>query len=118
MSTTIMENTKETAKDTEILREILESEKMADEIIAKAEMEKQRILNDAQRNSSKLLAEKKEGIRRVQEKKIMDFMSKASSIKAAKIADGKKIASQMKAKAEKNIGKAVDFVMKKLEEMV
>lgn len=117
MNKTVMENTEET-KETEILKEIRESEKKADDIVSKAEIEKQRILNNAKRNSSKLLVEKKEEIRKAQEKKLMDFKSNTSSIKAKKTEDGKKIASQIRAKAEKNTDKAVDFVMKKFEEMV
>ena len=117
MNKTVVENTEDT-KETEILKEIRESEKKADEIVSQAEIEKQRILNSAKRNSSKLLIEKKEEIRKAQEKKLMDFKSNASSIKAEKMGDGKKIADQIGAKAEKNMDKAVDFVMKKFEEMV
>lgn len=117
MNKTVMETTEDT-KETEILKEIRESEQKADEIVSKAEIEKQRILNDARRNSSKLLVEKKEEIRKAQEKKIMDFRGSTNSINAEKIADGKKIAGQIKAKAEKNMNDTVNFVMKKFEEMV
>ena len=118
MNKIVMENTEDT-KETEILKEIRGSEQKADEIVSNAEIEKQRILNNAKRNSSKLLVEKKEEIRKAQEKKLMDFKSNVSSIiNTEKAEDGKKIAGQIKAKAEKNMNKAVDFVMKKFEEMI
>ncbi len=104
--------------EAEILGEIRDAEKKADEIIGKAKREKEAILREAAVNSSKLLASKEEEIKKLQEKKIMDFRDKARLIREEKIAEGKPTARQIKAKAEKNIAKAVEFVIKKFEEMV
>ncbi|MFH0868568.1 MAG: hypothetical protein V1831_04615 [Candidatus Woesearchaeota archaeon] len=105
-------------KETEILTEIKESEKKAEEIIESAKREQEQILNDAKRNSSKLLVAKKQEIRELQEKKILDFRSNASSVRGERVNEGKKAANQAKANAEKNVSKAVEFVMKKFEEMM
>ena len=48
----------------------------------------------------------------------MDFREKAKLIGEEKSAEGKMAAKQLKAKSEKNIGKAVDSILKKFEEMV
>lgn len=104
--------------EAEILTEIKESEKRADEIIERAKKEKELIIQDALRNSSKLLAEKQEEIRKAQEKKLMEARDKARLLKEEKLAEGKLVAKQTKAKSEKNVPKAVDFVLKKFEEMV
>ena len=104
--------------EAEILTEIRDSEKKADEIIERANREKEAILHDARINSSKLLAAKQEEIRKLQEKKIVDFRNKAMLIKEEKIGEGRSAVRQVKAKSEKNIAKAVEFVMKKFEEMV
>lgn len=106
------------SKETEILSEIKESEKQSEEIIEKAKREQERILSDARKNSSKLLAAKKQEIIEAQEKKIMDFRNKAGSLRGEKVKEGKKTANQAKVKAEKNISKAIDFVMEKFEETI
>ena len=104
--------------EAEILSEIRESEKRADEIIERAKKEKETIIQEAIRNSTKLFAAKEEEIRKAQEKKIMDFREKAKLIKEEKIADGKATVKQARAKAEKNIAKAAELVMKKFEESI
>ena len=104
--------------EAEILSEILDSEKKADDILERAKREKEKILQEAMRNSSKLLADKEEEIRKFQEKKIMDFRDKAKLIREGKLAEGKVISKQIKTKAEKNIAKAIEFVLKKFEEMI
>ena len=104
--------------EAEILIEIKESEKKADEIIERANREKEAILHQAAINSSKILTAKEEEIRKLQEKKIMEFRDKARLVKEEKIAEGRSMAKQMKAKSEKNIPKAVEFVLKKFEEMI
>lgn len=104
--------------EAEILSEIRDAEKKADEIIERAKREKEAILREAYVNSSRLLASKGEEIKKLQEKKIMDFRDKSKLIKEEKIAEGKAAAKQARAKAEKNIQKAVEFIMKKFDEMV
>lgn len=106
------------SREAEILIEIKEAEKKADEVIERANREKESMLHQAAINSTKMLAAKEQEIRKLQEKKIMEFRDKARLIKAEKIADGKSMAKQLKAKAEKNISKAVEFVLKKFEDMI
>ena len=104
--------------EAEILTEIKDSEKRADEIIERAKREKESIIQEAIRNSLKLLTAKEEEIKKSQEKKISDFRDKAKLIKEEKLIEGKAAVKQIKAKAEKNILKAADFVLKKFEEAV
>lgn len=104
--------------ETEILTEIRESEKKADEILERGKREKESIIQDSIKNSSKLLSEKEEEIRKSQEKKIMDFREKTRLIREEKLAEGKTAVKQLKAKAEKNIAKAAELVIKKFEEAI
>lgn len=104
--------------EAEILLEIRDSEKKADELIERAQKEKEAILHEAARNSSKLLAEKEHEIRKSQEKKIMDFRDKARLMKEEKSAEGRALSKQLKAKAEKNASKAAELVIRKFEEMI
>ncbi|MBI2658824.1 hypothetical protein HYX05_01825 [Candidatus Woesearchaeota archaeon] len=104
--------------EAEILTEIKDAEKRADEAIERAKAEKERMLQESIRNSSKLMAEKETEIKKLQEKKIMDFRDKARIIKEEKLAEGKAAVKQLKAKAEKNIAKTVEIVIKKFEESI
>ena len=104
--------------EAEILSEIRESEKRADEILERARREKDSIAQDATRNSAKLLSEKEEEIKKAREKKIMDFREKVRLIREEKLAEGKAAVKQLKAKAEKNITKAAELVIRKFEEAV
>lgn len=104
--------------EAEILIEIKDSEKRADEIIERAKREKESIVQDAIKSSLKLLSEKEDEIRKAQEKKIMDFREKAKLIREEKLSEGKAVAKQLKVKSEKNVGRAVDFVLRKFEEMI
>lgn len=104
--------------EAEILSEIRDAEKRADELIEKAKREKEAILQEALRNSSKLLSAKEDELRKAHEKKVMDFREKVKLLKEDKLIEGKNTAKQLKAKAEKNIPKAVEFVMIKFEEMI
>ena len=101
-----------------ILKEIRDSEKKSGVIVEKAQLEKQKILVNANKNSSKVLSDKKEEIKKSREKKLVDFRDKAISLKNEKLKEGRKTVAQLKVKAEKNIGKAIDFVMKKFEETI
>jgi vacuolar-type H+-ATPase subunit H len=104
--------------EAEILSEIKEAEKKAEEILERVKREKESILHQAIINSSKLLAAKEEELRKEQEKKIMDFREKAKLIREEKLAEGKVLAKQLKTKADKNTAKAVEFVLKRFEEMI
>mgnify|MGYP001572614757 FL=1 len=104
--------------EAEILTEIKESEKRAEEIIERAKKDKESIIHEANSNSSKLLLAKQEEIKKSQEKKIADFREKAKLIREEKLAEGTIQVKQLRAKAEKNIPKAVDFVLPKFEEMM
>lgn len=104
--------------EAEILSEIRDSEKKSDSIIESAKRKKEEMLHEAAGNSSKLLSEKEEETRKSQEKRIMDFRDKAKSEKNERLKEGEKLLKQMTAKAEKNIDKAADIIMKKFEEMI
>ncbi len=106
------------AKETEILNEIRASEKKADEITEQAGKTREDILQKAERDSSELLAAKKEEIRKAQEKKLVDFKGKIEPLRNKKLEEGKNEVKQLKAKAQKNTSKAVEFVVKKLEEEI
>ena len=101
-----------------ILNEIKESEKKAEEILERAQKEKDSIVREANINSSKLISARENEIKKLQEKKIMEFRDASKLLIEEKIAEGKIGAKQAKAKSEKNIPKAVEFVMKKFEEMI
>ena len=101
-----------------ILSEIRDAEKKADEIVEKAKREKERIVQESRENSSKMLSSKEEEIKKLQEKRLMDFRDKSKLIIEEKIAEGKIEAKQLKLKSEKNIAKAVEFAIKKFEEMI
>lgn len=104
--------------EAEILLEIRDSEKKADELIERAQKEKEAILQEAAKSSSKLLAEKEAEIRKSQEKKIVDFRDKSRLMKGEKSAEGRTLSKQLKAKAEKNAAKAAELIIKKFEEMI
>lgn len=104
--------------EAEILSEIKESEKKADQIIERVKREYDAILQDAAKNSSKLLSTNEKEMRKLQDKKIMEFREKLKFVKEEKLGEGKTIAKQLKLKTEKNILKTVDFVIKKFEEMI
>ena len=75
-------------------------------------------MHEAIANSSKLLAAKEEEIKKLHEKKLMDFEEKSKLIREEKLSEGRTAVRQIKAKAEKNIEKAVELVMKEIEERV
>jgi len=104
--------------EAEILIEIKDTEKKADETMERARRESEFIVQEAIRNSSKLLADRQDELKKAQEKKIMDFREKSKLIKEEKLIEGKAQAKQLKAKAEKNTGKAAELLLKKFEEMV
>ena len=106
------------SKEIEILTEIRDSEKRAEHVVEKARRESQDIIEDAQQSSSELLTAKKEEIKELQKKRLSDVGDKASSMKNERLRDGLKEVKQTKEKAEKNISKAVEFVMKKFEAMI
>ena len=110
--------TQEIAKEILILGEIREAEKKADEIVESAKRQKESILQEAKSNASKMTDSSDTEIRKSSEKKLMDFRDKSKLLFEEKISEHKALAKQAKAKAEKNIGKAADFALKKFEEMI
>ncbi|MBI1935347.1 hypothetical protein HYS31_02805 [Candidatus Woesearchaeota archaeon] len=104
--------------EAEILLDIRDAEKKAEETIERAMREKDSIVRDAQLNAHNLLTTKEEELRKLHEKKLSEFQAKAKVIKEEKLAEGKSVSRQLKLKAEKNIPKAIDIVLKKFEEMV
>ncbi len=110
--------TQKHSKETEILSEIRDAEKKADDILEKAKIESESILREASRNSSRLSINMQEEIIKASEKRILDFREKLKFLKEEKLAEGNEIISELKAKAQKNIPKAVGLVMQKFEEGV
>lgn len=104
--------------EVEILIEIRDSEKKGDELIERAKREKDEIIRQTAADSLRLLSAKEEEIRKAQEKKIMDFREKIKFVREEKLGEGKAMLKQIKLRAEKNIPKAVEFAMKKFDEMI
>ena len=63
------------------------------------------------------MAREKENITKAQVQKINVAREKAASEKNEGLEEGRKTVKQLNAKAQKNISKAVDFVMEKFEAM-
>ena len=99
--------------ETEILNQIKISEKKAEEIVEKANKQKDSMIQDAIKDSAEILNDKKEELRILQEKKVLDYKEKAITLKNEKIIENKKTIILIKKKAEKNIVKAVQFIMDK-----
>ena len=106
------------AKEAEILKEIRTSEEESEGMLKKAEAEKQKIIEKAKKDSLKAISDSKGRIMREQEEKLVALREKASSLRNENLQESQSSIAQLKAKAEKNISKAVDFVIKKFEEMV
>ena len=104
--------------EAEILTEIKEEEKKAEELLEKAKREKDTILQDAAKNSSKLLSVKSEEMSKQQEKKLEELRDQFLRLKQEKLTEGRNSAKQLKAKTEKNIPKAVEHVLKAFEEAI
>ena len=104
--------------EAEILVEIKEAEKKAEEMLHSAEQKKHAITSEAVANASKLVAKEEERLGMTHDEKIVAFRDIAKHLKEEKLAEGKTAAKQLKAKSGKNIRNAVDFVMKKVDEMV
>ena len=105
-------------KESEILISIRESENASEEMLKKALAEKDSIIKSAQKEAGEILSSSVEEIKKAHEKKISELGIKSDSIKKEKIEEGRKEIRQLEAKAEKNLDKAVELVIAKLEEMV
>lgn len=101
-----------------VLSEIRESEKKAEEILEKAKSEQDSMIHQARMDASRILSQKTEEIKKFQEKKIMEFRDKVKLLNEEKLIEGRTLAKQLRLKADKNSGKAVEIVMKKFEEMI
>ena len=106
------------AKEAEILKEIRTSEEESEDILKRAEAEKQKIIEKAKKDSLNAISDKKGEIIREQEEKLAALGEKSASLRNEKLQESKKSAMQLKAKAEKNISKAVDFVIENFEGMI
>jgi vacuolar-type H+-ATPase subunit H len=116
MSHTIEEES--APKEVSVLMEIREAEKKSDEILEKARLQKDSIIQSARADAAKLISSRQDEIRASHEKKIVDFREKSKFIIEEKIAEGKASARQVSAKSGKNSNKAVVFILKKFEEMI
>ena len=105
-------------KEASILMEIREAEKKAEEIIEKTGLQKASIVQEAGKEAARLVSSKLEEIRKGQEKKITDFREKSRLLGEERISEGKIQAKLTKSKSDKNMQKAVDFVLKKFGEMI
>lgn len=106
------------SKEVEILSSIKEAEDYSDELLIKAQSEKDAIIKNAQKEASELLARNAEEVKKAQEKKVNDFRARSDSIKKEKLDEAKRHAKQLESKGEKNIGKAADFIIAKTEESI
>ncbi len=106
------------SKEHEILLEIREAEKKADIILENAKKERDSIIHGAARNSSNMLGLKLEEIRKEAEQKLIDFREKAKLIREEKSFEARAIIKQMKAKSDKNISKAVNAIIEKMENSI
>lgn len=106
------------AKEAEILKDIRTSEGESEGILKKAEAEKQRIIEKAKKDSLKAISDKKGEIIMDQEEKLAALREKAASLRNEKLQESSRSVKQLRAKAQKNIGNAVDFVIGKFEDMI
>ena len=112
----MIEQTPSDTKETEILTEIRDAEKKAEDILEKAKAESQLFLQEASKNSSHLLSKGQEDAAKSMEKKISDFREKLRFLKEENIAKANEAIRDLKANAQKNIPQAVGLVMEKFEE--
>ncbi|MEK6949845.1 MAG: hypothetical protein AABX34_06490 [Nanoarchaeota archaeon] len=105
-------------KESEILISIRESENASEEMLKKALAGKDAIIKSAQKEANDILSSNAEEIKKAQERKISELGVKSDSIRKERIEEGRKEIRQLEAKAEKNLNKAVEFIMAKLEEMM
>jgi vacuolar-type H+-ATPase subunit H len=105
-------------KEISILMEIREAEKKSDEILEKAGIQKDSIIQSAMADAAKLISLRQDEIKASHEKKIVDFREKSKYMIDEKIAEGKASARQVSAKSRKNSKKAVVFILKKFEELI
>ena len=105
-------------KENDILNEIRDAEAEAEEILSKAQAKKESIIKNAQKEADEMLQRKIGEIKKAQDKKLSDFRAKSGSASKDKIEEGKKQAKQLQSKAEKNLDKAADFAIKKVEGMI
>ena len=95
--------TENKSNGTEILSQIRNSEKKADEIIENGIKQKESMLQDAIKSSSELLNKRKEEIEKLGEKKIVNSRTKAESDKNDKLKEGKKKVDHITVKFIKSV---------------
>ena len=110
----------ENSKDigAEILLEIKNSEKKADDTLNDARKQRDSIIQEAVDASSKLIESKRSELSKQSEKKISDFKEKSHLLREEKLNEGKGIVKQVRSKSDKNVPKAVDHIIAKFEEMI
>ena len=102
----------------EILEEIKKAESRSAHMIENAKREKESIISKAQQDASKLILEKQEEILKSQDRKISEFREKSKLIREEKLGEAKIQVRQLKAKSDKNMQKAVDIVIQKIDAIV
>jgi len=102
----------------EIFNEIKEAEKKAEEITEKANIDADRIVQDAKSKASRLLSQKIEEIDKEKLKKIQDFRDNIHVLRDTKISEISESIKKMKQKAQKSMENAVEFTIKKFYESI
>ena len=104
--------------EAEIFTEIKEAEKKADEIIEEANLDSERIVQEARNKASKMLAQELERIDKEKSDKIMEFKGKVHVLRETKISEGKESLKILKQNAQKNRDAAVELVIKKFYDII
>ncbi len=107
---------KQFTKEAEILNEIRESEKKADEIMDRAIKEKESILQESIKRASAFLIEKQTEIDLLKDRKIAEFKENSKFILQKKIEDARIIVAKLKSDSEKEISNGTFLIIKKFEE--
>lgn len=101
-----------------IIKEILEAEKFTEMNIAKAENDKQKIIEDARRSSLSMISQEKEKINKERESKIRAAKETILKKKGKILFEGKKEADLLEMSASKNIKKAEKFLLEEFYKKV
>ncbi|MEA2037655.1 MAG: hypothetical protein U9O94_09160 [Nanoarchaeota archaeon] len=101
-----------------LFNEIKDAEKKAEEIIAKGELDKEKIIQEAKHKSIVHVEKGEEKIDKEKETKIESKREKAESARTEVLSKGKEDIQKLKQNSEKNIDEAVDIILKKFEDSI
>jgi len=103
-------------KQSDILREIKQTERESEASVAKAQIEKDKIIQQSRKTCSQLLKDSEEQNALTKENKIAAAQKKAEQQRKEMIEVSKKSVVDMSKTAQKNMEKATDFIIKTFEE--